>query len=215
MMVRIALLALMALALDLGWLLAPEPRAAPAWPRAVTVGRCKLTLHEPRRDPVAEDAGSHTLRIAFSCTPSDAGTQHAREPSSRTIRGTAVVIGDPQADSGAYALSGARTGAIAFPTVLDPDSGDMHECRAAIESALSGSALMDSDPRLCPPGSCETLLAGPDSRVYALRSGTWWREENDGSWSAIAEQGSASARRDARLAPLERTMAERQLRDGR
>ncbi len=214
-MVRIALLALMVLALDMGWLLATEHGAAPSWPRVLTVGRCALTLHEPRRDPVVDDGGAHTLRIVFSCTPADGSASGGSAQGVRTIRGTAVVIGDPQIDGGAYALSGARIGAIALPTVLDPDSAGVPECRTAIESALSGSALMDIDPRLRPVRAGDTLLAGPDSRVYALRGGAWWREEADGSWMMIAEQGSAAARRDARLAPLERTITQRQLRDGR
>lgn len=211
-MVRVALLALMVLALDLAWMLAPEPGIAAAWPRRAMLGRCAIVLHEPRRDPVADDSGAHTLRIAFVCTPGDGG---ARGAGQRAIRGTAVVIGDPQASGGAYALSAARVGLVAFPTVLDPESADARECRSAIELALSGSTLLDSDPSLRALGSRETLLAGPDARVYALRDGAWWREETDGSWSQLAAQGSAAARRDARLAPLERTMTERQLRDGR
>ena len=137
------------------------------------------------------------------------------EPLTRAIRGTAVVIGDPQAGAGEFAMSGARVGLIAFPTVLDPDSADARECRSAIESALTGSALFDSDPRYRASATAEPLLAGPDARVYALRGGAWWREETDGSWTRLADQGSAAARRDARLVPLERAMTERQLRDGR
>lgn len=215
MMVRIALLALMVLALDLGWLLATAPAAAPSWPRAATVGRCALTLHEPRRDPVADESGAHTLRLAFSCMPAGAQARGTPPPGERTIRGTAVVTGDPRADGGAYALSGTRIGAIAFPTVLEPDADDVRECRTAIESALSGDALLDGDTRFRALWAGEPLLAGPDSRVYALRGGAWWREETDGSWTMVAGRGSAAARRDARLVPLERTMTERQLRDGR
>lgn len=214
-MVRIALLALIVLALDLAWLLAPGPGVQVAWPRRATFGRCAITLHEPRRDSVSDDSGAHTLRIAFLCALADGRSRGVAAPEGRAIRGTAVIIGDPQVDGGAYALSGARVGLLAFPTVLDPDSVEARECRTAIESALSGSTLVDSDPRFRVLGAGETMLAGPDSRVYALRSGAWWREETDGSWTMIAEQGSAAARRDARLAPLERTMTERQLRDGR
>jgi hypothetical protein len=214
-MVRIALLALIALALDLAWLLAPGPGVQVAWPRRATIGRCAIALHEPRRDPVADDTGAHTLRIAFVCTLADGRPRSVTAPEGRAIRGTAVIIGDPQVDGGAYALSGARVGLLAFPTVLDPDSVEARECRTAIESALSGSTLFDCDPRFRALGAGETMLAGPDSRVYALRGGAWWREETDGSWSRLSAQGSAAARRDPRIAPLERTMTERQLRDGR
>ena len=213
-MVRIALLALMLLALDLAWWLAPGPGVVATWPRTATIGMCALTLHEPRRDPAADESGAHTLRLAFSCEPaSPRPAAGAAAPA--TLHGTAVIIGDPQVEAGTYAMSGARVGLIAFPTVLEPDSADARECRNAIEAVLAGSTLFDGDPRFRAGRTSEPMLAGPDSRVYALRAGAWWREETDGSWTRIALQGSAAARRDARLAPLERTMTERQLRDGR
>jgi hypothetical protein len=212
-MARIALLAVMVIALDAAWWIGPEPCAAPVWPRSAITAHCTLTVHEPRRDPVADASGAHTLRLAFACAPSSARGEAPTAP--RVIRGTAVVIGDPQVDGGAYALSGARVGMIAFPTVLDSGSADARGCRAAIESLLSGTTLLDGDARWRPGPPGDPLLAGPDSRVYALRNGVWWREETDGSWSRLAARDSAAARRDARLAPLERTMAERQLRDGR
>lgn len=208
-MVRTALLALMVIALDVAWWLMPQPGAAAAWPRVASRPGCTLTLHEPRRDPATDGSAAHTLRIAFSCVPTDGGGGQ------RALRGTAVVLGDPLVDGGAYAMSGARVGLIAFPTVLDPDSADARECRIAIESLLSGTALRDGDPRLRPSASSEVMLAGPDSRVYALRGGAWWREEIDGAWTRLAERGSPAARRDPRLVPLERAMADRQPRDGR
>lgn len=211
-MVRTALLALMVIALDVAWWLMPEPGLTALWPRTATFGRRSLTLHEPRRDPIADDTGAHTLRIAFSCAGAGRAATGA---DARTLRGTAVVIGDPQVDGGAYAMSGARVALLAFPTVLDPDSADARECRDAVESALSGSTLFDGDRRFRAVLAAETVLAGPDSRTYALRAGAWWREETDGSWTRLAERGSPAARRDPRLAPLERTMTERQLRDGR
>lgn len=214
-MVRIALLALMALALDLAWWIMPEPGAALSWPRVARLGRCSLTLHEPRRDPTADELGAHTLRLAFTCGVRGSGARGTSGPATRVLHGTAVVIGDPQVDRGAYGLSGARVALIAFPTVNDPDSADARECRIALEAVLSGSALVDGDPGFRPAPAMETVLAGADSRVYALRGGAWWREETDGSWSRLADRGSAAARRDPRLAPLERTMTERQLRDGR
>lgn len=214
-MVRIALLALMVLALDLAWWIAPGPGVVAAWPRTATIGTCALTLHEPRRDPAADASGAHTLRIAFSCDAASPRSAAAGTAAPATLRGTAVILGDPQVEAGTYAMSGARIGLISFPTVLDPDSAGARECRTAIETALAGSTLFDGDPRFRAGRAGEPLLAGPDSRVYAIRAGAWWREETDGSWTRIAPQGSAAARRDARLAPLERTMAERQLRDGR
>lgn len=214
-MVRIALLALMVLALDLAWWLAPGPDAVASWPRTAKVGACSLTLHEPRRDPAADESGAHTLRLAFSCEAASprAGAGGAAAPA--TLRGTAVVIGYPQVEAGTYAMSGARIGLISLPTVLEPGSEDASECRSSIEALLAGSTLFDGDPRFGAGRASEPLLAGPDSRVYALRAGAWWREETDGSWMRIAPQGSAAARRDARLAPLERALAQRQLRDGR
>lgn len=214
-MVRIALLALMVLALDLAWWLAPGPGAVASWPRTAKVGACSLTLYEPRRDPASDASGAHTLRLAFSCETASPRSAAAGDASPTALHGTAVVIGDPQVEAGMYAMSGARIGLISFPTVLDPGSADARECRTAIEAALAGSTLFDRDPRFRAGRAGEPMLAGPDSRVYALRGGAWWREETDGSWTRIAPQGSAAARRDARLAPLERAMAERQLRDGR
>lgn len=214
-MVRTALLALMVLALDLAWWLAPGPGHQASWPRTATIGRCEIELHEPRRDPAPDEVGAHTLRIAFGCIAPDHGARAAGDAATGALRGTAVVIGDPQVDGGAYALSGARVALVAFPTATVADSADARECRTAIEAALSGTALMDGDPRFRARVGGETLMAGPDSRVYALRSGAWWREETDGSWSMLAERGSAAARRDPRLAPLERAMTERQVRDGR
>jgi hypothetical protein len=211
-MARIALLAVMVLALDAAWWIAPDPGECDAWPRTAATPRCMLTIHEPRQDAATDASGARTLRLAFACAPAQARTQ---DQARRTIRGTAVVIGDPLAEGGPYALSGARVALIAFPTVLDPDSDDARECRMAVESLLSGTALGDGDPCWRPAPPADPLLAGPDSRVYSLRDGAWWREETDGSWVRIAEQGSAAARRDARLAPLERTVAERQPRDGR
>ena len=212
-MARIALLAVMVIALDVAWWMAPEPADVAVWPRMAAADRCTLTVHEPRRDPVAGASGAHALRIAFACAQEPQRGQVTSAP--RTIRGTAVLIGDQHVEGGAYALSGARVGLIAFPTVLDPDSAIARECRAAIESLLSGETLLDGDPRWRPAETGEPLLAGPDSRVYAIRHGAWWREETDGSWSRIADRASAAARRDARLEPLERTMTERQLREGR
>lgn len=212
-MARVAMFAVMALAMDAAWWIAPQPVAIAAWPRAADAARCTITVHEPRRDPAADAWGAHTLRLAFACTPARAHTEGPGSP--LTIRGTAVVIGDPQVESGTYALSGARVGLIAFPTVLDADSAAARECRVAVESLLTGTTLTDGDPRWRSAPSGDPLLAGPDSRVYALRDGTWWREETDGSWVRLAERASAAARRDARLAPLERTMTERQLREGR
>lgn len=214
-MVRIALLALMVIALDLAWWLLPSPGDSVEWPRVAAIGGCSITLHEPRRDPVADNAGEHTLRLAFACSYPNAGRARAGSTAPRTLRGTAVVIGSPDVEAGAYAVSGARVALISLPTSPDPVSDGARECRTAIEAALSGAALHDADPRYRAVPIRETVLAGPDSRVYALRDGAWWREEPDGSWTRIALQGSAAARRDARLAPLERTMAERQLRDGR
>jgi len=214
LMVRTALLALMVIVLDLAWWMAPQPGALPVWPRAAAIGNCRIELHEPRRDALPDASGAHTLRIAFACVLG-ARSQGLAASDGRALRGTAVVIGHPQVEMGTYALSDARVGLLALPTVLEPDSDEARECRTAIESALSGSTLFDSDPRFRALGTGETLLAGPDSRVYALRAGAWWREETDGSWSQLSARGSAAARRDARLAPLERTMTERQLRDGR
>ena len=215
MIVRTALLALMLVALDLGWLLAPAPGTAVTWPRTATFGHCALTLHEPRRDPASDDQGAHTLRLAFACAVRASDAHAPGGTAQAALRGTAVVTGQPQADRGAYAMDAARVGAIAFPTVLEPESADARECLAAVEAALSGTALADGDPRFRALPRSETLLAGPDARVYALRGGAWWREETDGSWSRLAERGSSAARRDARLAPLERAMTERQLREGR
>jgi hypothetical protein len=213
-MVRTALLALMAIALNFAWWMAPQPGALFAWPRAATIGNCRIELHEPRRDALADASGAHSLRIAFACVLC-ARSQGLVVPDGRALRGTAVVTGHPEVEMGTYALSDARVGLLAFPTVLEPDSDEARECRTAIESALSGSTLFEGDPRFRALGAGETLLAGPDSRVYALRAGAWWREETDGSWSQLSARGSAAARRDARLVPLERTMTERQLRDGR
>lgn len=213
-MVRTALLALMAIALNFAWWMAPQPGALLAWPRAATIGNCRIELHEPRRDALADASGAHSLRIAFACVLC-ARSQGLVVPDGRALRGTAVVTGHPEVEMGTYALSDARVGLLAFPTVLEPDSDEARECRTAIESALSGSTLFEGDPRFRALGAGETLLAGPDSRVYALRAGAWWREETDGSWSQLSARGSAAARRDARLVPLERTMTERQLRDGR
>jgi hypothetical protein len=212
-MARIALLAVMVLALDAAWWVSPRHGVSAAWPRIAATARCMLTIHEPRQDAATGASAARALRLAFACAPAQARTHDQAAP--RTIRGTAVVIGDPQVDGGPYALSGARVALIAFPTVLDPGSDDARECRIAVESLLSGTALDDGDARWRPAPPADPLLAGPDSRVYALRDGAWWREETDGSWSRIADQGSAAARRDARLAPLERTVAERQPREGR
>ena len=107
-MVRLALLALMVIALDLAWWIMPEPGAAGSWPRTAEVGRCSITLHEPRRDPVANEAGAHTIRLVFACVHREGGRDSRSGTGRRTLLGTAVVIGEPLVEAGPYALSGAR-----------------------------------------------------------------------------------------------------------
>jgi hypothetical protein len=216
-MARLALMAIIALALGAAWRLSAPHDDAVTWPRIARAAGCAIIVSEPRRDQMPGPSGEHTLRIAFLCLPDTARPASGRAAGVQPIalRGTATAAGTPAVERGAYAMSGARAVSVSFPTAPDPDGPAVRECRDGIESLLSGLALRDGDPLLKPMPGAEPLMAGPDSRVYALRDGAWWREEPDGSWSRLAPQGSAAARRDARLAPLERTMAERQLRDGR
>lgn len=198
---RIALLATVALALDAGWLaLARHGREAAAWPRAWAGGSCHVTLSEPQRDEEPDAQGLAVSRIAFSCA-------RAREA---TLHGVVVVRGTANPGAGMHALSGAQVASVTFPTIDGPDEAGLSgACVSAIEEIASGEALGDADPRLRPVAG-ESLFAGSDGRVYALRGGSWQRQDASGAWSGVAERGSADARRNPRLSRLERVAQARE-----